>query len=162
MAKHSVRPPEWIDAAPIVVREQIVIDAAPAAVWAHIADHASWPTWFTQLDGVQPLGAPTGVGGGRRVSARKIVFDEEFTAWDASAHFAFAVVESNIPILAALSESVRLEAVDDGDRCRVTYRQGVEGRRGFGWLMALSWKPAAKGLPVALANLKQRVESATR
>jgi hypothetical protein len=158
MPKHPVRPPEWIDAAPIVVNESIVIDATPTAVWAHIVDHASWPKWFTQLNAVHPLGAPTGVGGGRRVIAGKLPLDEEFTAWDEDAHFAFAVTASKLPMLAALAESVRLEPVED-DRCCVTYRQGVEGRSGFGWLMALIWKRAAAGLPVALVNLKRHVES---
>jgi Polyketide cyclase / dehydrase and lipid transport len=160
MPQHPVKPPNWIDSAPIVVSEQIEIDAAPDVVWAHIIDHASWPTWFSQLDEVQPLGTPSGVGGGRRVIVGKLPLDEEFTAWDENEHFAFAVVASKLPILAALAESVRLEAVGD-DRCLVTYRQGVEGRRGCGWLMTQVWKRAAKGLPGALVNLKQRVESET-
>ncbi|MEP6297316.1 MAG: hypothetical protein ABJ382_08305, partial [Ilumatobacter sp.] len=72
----------------------------------------------------------------------------------------FAIVGSKLPMLAAAAESVRLESIDGG-RCRVTYRQGVEGRRGLGWLMKLAWTPARKGLPPALAALKQRVEADT-
>ena len=84
--------------------------------------------------------------------------DEEFTAWDENEHFAFAVTQTKIAILDTLAESVRLEPVGD-DSCRVTYRQGVAGKRGFGWLIGGIWKQAAKGLPVALQNLKTRVES---
>jgi Polyketide cyclase / dehydrase and lipid transport len=158
MPLHPVKPPEWIDSAPIVVNEQIVINATPNVVWGRIADHASWPTWFTQIDEVQPLGRPTGVGGGRRVIVGKLPLDEEFTAWDENEHFAFAVIASKLPILGALAESVRLEPVGDAG-CRVIYRQGVEGRRGCGWLMTQVWKRAAKTLPGALVNLKQLVES---
>lgn len=159
MPSHPVRPPEWIDSAPIVVDESIVIDAPPSAVWAEIADHASWPEWFTALDRVEPGPTAEGVGGTRRVIAQRLPIDEEFTVWDVDEHFAFAVTHSKLPILAALAESIRLEALDGGESSKVTYRQGVQGRTGFGWLMKLVWSRAAAGLPPALAALKQRVES---
>ncbi len=158
MPKHPVKQPEWIDSAPILVSESVEIDATPAEVWAHIADHESWPEWFDALDEVQPGETSSGVGGTRRVIVKPLPIDEVFTAWDEGEHFAFAIVGSKIPMLAAAAESVRLESIADR-RCRVTYRQGVEGRPGLGWLMKLAWKPASKGLPVALAALKQRVES---
>lgn len=158
MPKHPVKQPDWIDSAPILVSEFIEIDATPAEVWAHIADHASWPEWFEALDAVEPGSVSAGVGGTRRVTVKPLAIDEVFTAWDENEHFAFAIVGSKLPMLAAAAESVRLEPVADG-RCRVTYRQGIEGRRGLGWLMDLAWKPAAKGLPPALAALKQRVET---
>lgn len=158
MPSHQVHPPEWIDSAPIVVDESVVINASPAEVWAHIVDHTSWPEWFTALDKVEPGSSASDVGGTRRVFVKPIQLDEEFTAWDENEHFAFAITKSKIPILAALAESVRLEPVDDG--CRVTYRQGVEGRRGCGWIMGKAWAKSAKELPIALQNLKRRVESA--
>ncbi|MFK7917477.1 MAG: SRPBCC family protein [Ilumatobacter sp.] len=159
MATHPVKQPEWIDSAPILVSETIDIAATPSDVWAHIADHASWPEWFEALDEVHPGATSTGVGGTRTVVTKPLSIDEVFTAWDEGEHFAFAIVGSKIPMLAAAAESVRLEATNDGG-CRVTYRQGVEGRRGLGWLMKLAWAPAAKGLPAALTGLKQRVETA--
>lgn len=58
-----------------------------------------------------------------------------------------------------MAESVGLEPVDAGAHCRVTYHQGLEGRRGSGWLLKAMWSRAARGLPVALAKLKDRVES---
>ena len=158
MPKHPVKAPEWIEGAPILVEETIEIDASPDEVWAHIVDHANWPEWFDALDEVQPGSTSTGVGGTRRVIVSRLGIDEVFTAWDEAEHFAFAIVGSKIPILAAAAESVRLEAVGTG--CKVTYRQGVEGRRFCGWLMEKAWAPASKGLPAALAALKARVESA--
>jgi hypothetical protein len=164
MPKHPVQPPEWIDAAPIRVVEQIEIDAPPAVVWSHIVDHMSWPTWFTAVNRVEILGEPAGVGGGRRVFARRLAVDEEFTAWDENAHFAFAVVASNLPILHTLAESVRLEPSGTGTSAatRVVYRQGLRGRAGAGWLMRLLWRPAAKGLGPSLANLKTLIEAERR
>lgn len=156
MTTHTVQEPEWIDSAPILVSESIDIEAPPTEVWAHVADHESWPTWFEALERVEHLGSPTGVGGGRRVHLKAGALDETFTAWDDAEHFAFAVTSSSIPILRTLAESVRLTPIDGGTR--VTYRQGVEGRRGAGWLMRLVWKRAAAQLPDALTALKARVE----
>lgn len=157
VANHPVKQPGWIDTAPITVSESIEIAASPEEVWAHIADHESWPEWFGPIERVEPLGAPTGVGGGRRIFVAKRPIDETFTAWDENEHFAFAVIASKLPVLHALAESVRLEPTATGTR--VTYRQGLEGRRGFGWLMSLIWKRPAQQLAVAVKALKARVEA---
>ncbi|MEE8601720.1 SRPBCC family protein [Euzebya tangerina] len=157
MPIHPVRPPEWIESASTVVAESIDIAATPEEVWTHIADHAAWPEWFTALTRVDPGPIAAGVGGTRRVSASVLTIDEQFTAWDEAAHFAFAVTGSNLPVLGSLAESVRLTSTDTG--CRVTYRQGVQGRRGLDWVMARIWSRAALALPTALENLKRRVEA---
>lgn len=157
MANLPVNPPEWIDAAPICVERSIDIAAPPHAVWIRIADHLSWPEWFTALDSVQITGASSGVGGGRRVKANRVSMDEEFTVWDDDEHFAFAVIGTKLPILAAMAESVRLEPVGDG--CRVTYRQGLQGRRGFGRVLGAIWqRQGAPALDDALSNLKRLCE----
>ena len=144
MPSHPVQPPEWIDSAPIRVERSIDIDAPASLVWGHIADHVNWPVWFTTIDSVEVTGGATGVGGGRRVTVKKLALDEEFTAWDVDEHFAFAVVKSKIPILDTMAESVRIEPTDTG--CRVNYRQGLQAKRAMGKALELMWKPAAKGL----------------
>ena len=158
MPSHPVQPPEWIESAPIRVEKSIDIDAPASIVWGHIADHVNWPKWFTTLDAVELLGSPTGVGGGRRVIVKKLALEEQFTAWDVDQHFAFAVVRSKVPILDTMAESVRIESTETG--CRVNYRQGLQAKRGMGKALELMWKPAAKGLEEALANLKRLSESA--
>jgi len=157
MAKHPVQPPEWIDAAPILVREEIEIAAPPSAVWARIADHETWPEWFTALDRVERIGTGADVGSGRRVFVKRLPIEEEFTAWDVDEHFAFGVTSSKIPILHTMAESVRLEQTAAGT-C-VIYRQGLQGRSGFGWAMELAWKRPAKQLVDALERLRDLVES---
>ena len=158
MPTHPVQPPEWIDRAPIRVERSVDIAATPAAVWAVIADHERWPEWFTTIDAVVITAGATGVGGGRRVTVKPLRLEERFTAWDENEHFAFAVVGSKIPILAAMAESVRVEATERGSR--VVYRQGLQAKRGFGKALELMWKPAAKGLDEALVNLRVRLEAA--
>lgn len=156
MPRHAIRPPEWIDSAPIRVERSVDIAAAPEAVWAIVADHTGWPRWFTALDSVEVTGAADGVGGARRVTVKRLPLDEHFTAWNVDEHFAFAVVTSKIPILATMAESVRFEPVASG--CRVTYRQGLQAVRGAGFLLGLMWKPAAKQLETALTNLRSLAE----
>lgn len=157
MPTHTIQPPEWIDAAPIRVEASIEVAVPPAAAWERITDHAGWPEWFTALDRVEVIGSGEGVGGGRRVTAKRLTLEEEFTAWDENEHFAFAVTSSKLPILETLAESVRIEPTDEG--CRIVYRQGLQAKRGFGKVLDLLWKQAAKDLPVALANLKALLES---
>ncbi len=157
MPSHPVQPPEWIDSAPIRVERTVDIDTSPEVVWKIVADHARWPEWFTSLGSVEVTGAATGVGGKRRVTINRIALDEEFTAWDENEHFAFAVVATRIPFLDTMAESVRVEPTAGG--CRVIYRQGLQAKRGMGLLLDLAWKPAAKQLSAALANLKSLAES---
>jgi carbon monoxide dehydrogenase subunit G len=157
MPSHPVQPPEWIDSAPIRVERSIDIAAPPEAVWALIADHENWPNWFTTLSSVEVTGAPAGVGGQRRVTASRITIDEEFTVWDVNEHFAFAVVATKVPFLDTMAESVRIEPTADG--CRVNYRQGLQAKRGMGFLLEMAWKPAEKQLTTALENLKSLAES---
>ena len=157
MPTHTIQPPEWIDAAPIRVEASIDVAVPPAAAWKRIADHTGWPDWFTALDRVEVIGSGEGVGGGRRVTAKRVTLEEEFTAWDEDEHFAFAVTSSKLPILETLAESVRIEPTEAG--CRIVYRQGLQAKRGFGKVLDLAWKQAAKDLPVALSNLKHLLES---
>ena len=157
MPSHPVQPPEWIDAAPVHIVRSVEIDAPAAAVWERIADHETWPEWFTALDSVEVLGAAEGVGGGRRVTANRLPLDETFTAWDENGHFAFAIVRSKLPILHAMAESVRLEPTDDGG-CRVTYAQGLQAKRGFGFLLNAASKRLERELGNALDGLKAAVE----
>lgn len=159
MPKYAVHPPEWIDAAPTVAESSITIEASPADVWARIADHESWPTWFEDLKRVEPVGSGAGVGSGRRVSIGLITVDEEFTVWDENEHFAFAITKSPVPILKAMIESVRIEP-DGSGGCTVTYRQGLEGRRGLGWLVDRVGRQLQKQTGAALVNLRRQVTSA--
>lgn len=63
-------------------------------------------------------------------------------------------------MLETLAESVCLATIEGGTR--VTYRQGLSGRRGLGWAMKLAWSRAPRQLEQSLANLRDRVESEQR
>ena len=129
MAQLVERSPEWIGTAPVVVQNSRRIAASADAVWARIADHETWPEWFTDLSKVRVTTAASGVGGGREVSMPGITVREVFTAWEPPNHFAFTVVEGP-RVLAAMAESITIEP--DGDGCTITYAQGIEPATGFG------------------------------
>lgn len=157
MPKHPVKQPEWIESAPLTHSNTIDIAASPEVVWGHVADHESWSEWFTTLDKIEVTGSPTGVGGNRRVTVKWLPIDEEFTAWDPNERFAFAIIGTKIPFLHALAEDVRIEKTETGSR--VTYRQGVECKRWFGWLAKPLFGSLGASTAEALGNLKQRCEA---
>ena len=156
MAQLPVRQPDWIDTAPVVVRQERRVFAPPAAVWKHIADHETWPEWFKGLKQIEVTGEAEGIGGQRVATVRGAKVGEVFTAWEPDRQFAFAVV-SGPPVLAAMAESVVIEAIDNG--CVVTYTMGIEPARGFGWLVRLGRKGISKKLTKALDALAVRAEA---
>ncbi|HEY5663384.1 MAG TPA: SRPBCC family protein [Ilumatobacter sp.] len=155
MAQLPIRQPEWIPAAPVVVRRERHVDAPASAVWRHIADHETWPEWFPGLKRVEVPGSREGVGGQRLVSVPGATVGEVFTAWDPDARFAFAVVAAP-RVLASMAESVVIAA--DGDSCDVTYTIGIEPATGFGWFWRLAAGRMARMLERALVNLAERAE----
>jgi len=159
MPKHPTKQPEWIDSAPLTLSNTIDIGAPSEVVWGHVTDHESWSDWFTILDDVEVTGARTGVGGARRVTVKRLPLDEVFTAWDVDERFSFSIVASKLPFLHALAEDVRIEATATG--CRVTYRQGIECKRGLGWLAKPAFGSLDASTGAALRSLKQRCEADT-
>ena len=152
-----VHPPEWIDTAPVIASSNVAIETDPMTVWGFIADHESWPTWFTDLKKVERIGTGIGIGGGRRVHIGKISVEEIFTAWSPGEHFAFAVTKSPVPVLAAMIESVEISPTESG--CEVTYRQGLAPRRGTGRLVERVGTQLQGQSGAALVNLKRLAEA---
>ena len=157
MIQHEVRLPEWIESAPIRTSTSVQISATPATVWGYLADHTSWPRWFTLVDRVDVTGPPTGVGGARRVVIQRLPFDEQFTVWDEDREFSWAVTGSWLPILALMAESMRLEPTDHG--LRLHYEQGLQARRGFGGTLNAMWQRNLPGIQQGLDNLRQMSET---
>jgi hypothetical protein len=145
------REPDWISTAPIVVTRSRRIDASADVVWARIADHETWSEWFTALKSVRVTGEPAAVDGRREVSMSGVTVGEVFTAWEPDSLFAFSVVQAP-PILASMAESVALTA-EGPSACTITYTQGIEPARGFGWLWRLIAKRMTSELTKALDRL---------
>jgi uncharacterized protein YndB with AHSA1/START domain len=151
------RPADWTLRAPVTVRATREIAVSAADVFAVIADHEGWSTWFANVQRVVVTrGDGQSVGAGRRVTLRGgVTIDEEFLIWDPPRAFGFTVVAMRPRVVRSLNELV---TVDDlgGARCRVTYHQGVDPRAGSAWLVrALARWILPKVLGRALASLER-------
>ena len=124
------RPLDWLATAPVRIELAREMSVSAAAAFAVVADHERWPDWFSQLKRVEVTGAPTGVGGQRRVALAGVVVDEVFIAWEPDRLFAFTVTHATRPMAKAMVEAVQVEPLGD-DRCRVTYTQALEP---YGWM----------------------------
>ncbi len=115
---------EWIDRAPIRVQNETVVQADASAVFATLADHESWPTWFPGMRRARVDGRSTGVGATRTVWVGPVAVKEKFVAWEPDTRYSFTLTESGAPGLASMVEDFQLEPVD-ACRTRVRYVIGV-------------------------------------
>lgn len=158
MPKLERHDPDWNDTAPTQVVVERRIDATAEAIWAELADHESWPEWFDNLSDVEVTGAASGVGAQRRVTVKGAgPFDEIFNTWDENAAFGFTVVETRVPVFAALNELVTLTPADDG--VLVRYQQAIELKRWVSPLARFVTPRLRSSLEDALEALAGRVES---
>lgn len=156
---HTVRreDPSFVDRAPILVTEEVTIDAPPAAVWPALADAEAWTEWFTGMREARYTSPePHGVGSTRQVAVKSLRVDEEILAFDPAERFAFCVTAANVAMLAAMVEVVTLDAAD-GDRTRVVYRQAVELNPWFRPLTPLIRRQLQAGLRSGLPGLSRWV-----
>jgi hypothetical protein len=108
-------PPEHMDF------EQDVAASADA-VFAILADTDRMSLWLDDFVGAEWLGEPRGgAGSRRRVRLRTLTVIERFVAWEPGKRFAFTMEAISLPIVRAVGEDMRLEAVGEG-RCRVRWR----------------------------------------
>jgi hypothetical protein len=158
MAQLVPRSLDWIVTAPVVISESREMPVSAAAAFAVVADHERWPEWFTSLKRVELTGAPTGVGGQRRVHVRGASIDEEFIGWETDRLFAFTITHASRPIARSMAESVRVEPLGDS-RCRVTYTQAIEPHRWMTPMFAVARRPVGKMLRGALEGLERAASS---
>lgn len=161
-AVHELAPRDldWIPVAPLRVQESRDIGAPAASVFAIVADHEGWSSWFEGVSKVEVTGAPTGVGGQRRVHLGRIVVDEVFIGWEDDRLFAFTLTGLSKRLVRSMAESVRVEPLEDG-RCRVTYSMGIEPRPGLKAITRLVTLQLGGRLRKALGKLAEKAASPT-
>jgi uncharacterized protein YndB with AHSA1/START domain len=151
------QPDSWLDVASERCEASVEMVATPDRIWEVLADHESWPEWFTAVNTVTVTGASTGMGAERRVTLPGMVIDEEFVAWDEGERFAFTVVALSRPVFESLNERVTIEDLGDG-LSRVTYVQAFEPKPWFRLPFKLIKPQFRRGLQWGLKGLTQRVE----
>jgi uncharacterized protein YndB with AHSA1/START domain len=152
--RSALRPEDlsFVSRAPVVVRAEVTVPAAPAAVWPAFADAPTWVEWFAGMNDARWTSPPPHAAGSTR-SVRVMGFeaDETILAFDPAKRFAFRVDAANVPVLAALVEEVTLEPAGAGTR--VVYRQALELRPWLRWLAPLLRGQMQRGLERGLAGL---------
>lgn len=147
----------WIDEAPTTVSQTRRIAATPDAVWAHVADHAAWPTWFPGIKKVVPGSTADAVDGTRTVHLTGMAVEERFLAWEPGVQFAFTGVGATRKALKSLVENIELTP-DGDDATTVTYSIALEaGLPLLGKIVGAGMKQASGK---ALAELAKRANPA--
>ncbi|RSS83434.1 SRPBCC family protein [Streptomyces sp. WAC06614] len=137
----------------------IMIDAAPAAVMAVIADFARYPEWTGEVKEAEVLATDAQ---GRAEKVRLLldagaIRDDHTLAytWKGSDEVSWTLATSQM--LRQLDGSYRLAPVDGGTRTEVTYQLTVDVK--IPMLGMIKRKAEKVIIDRALAGLKKRVES---
>ncbi len=112
---------DYFAVAPVRLQCEAHIRATPDAVFAKLAEPASWPAWFPLMTRARWV-APTtsGAVGAERDVAMRILghFRERMIAWQPGERFAFTMVKSSSPFASAMAEDYQLHAVPGGTQLR--------------------------------------------
>ena len=120
---------EFIDSAPVRHVCTEVVAAAPAAVFAAIAeDPAGWGSWYPGFShqGRYLSLPPHGVGAVREVTMLGVRFREQILAWESPHRWAFYVDQAAVPFARRFAEDYRI--TPDGDRATVTWTLAIDPR----------------------------------
>ena len=158
MRSLTPQPPEWIDTAAVQADATREVAATPDEVFAALADHETWPEWFTALSKVERFGElHEGVGSNRRVHiGSKVSIEEEFNIWEPGQAWGFTIIAASIPGLRSMNERVTIEAVGT-DRSRVTYLMGIDPQPWLRPLVVLARRRLTKELSAALEGLDAHI-----
>jgi hypothetical protein len=151
------RPIEWVSESPVRIPARTTATAAPAAVFAVLADHLAWPEWFGSVRKVEVIGAAEGIGATRRVHAAGMVIEEEFIAWDPGRRWAFTATALRPAFTRSLVEDCGLVATDGGTE--ITYTMHLDPPPALRPVVAAAAPMIRRQLSRALANLAARASS---
>jgi uncharacterized protein YndB with AHSA1/START domain len=118
---------EWALEAPIRIQRVVDLDATPEAVFAVLADHERWPTWFGGMRRVHIDGPAEGPGALRTVWIAAARVQERFVVWEPPSRLAFTLVSADLPGLRSMVEDWVLTPREGG--CRLTITIGAQARR---------------------------------
>jgi uncharacterized protein YndB with AHSA1/START domain len=152
--RFRLRPEEigFVERAPVLVRAEVTVPAAPDAVWPAFGDAPTWVEWFTGMDDARWTSPPPHAAGSTRsVRVMGLAADETILAFEPGKRFAFRVDAANLPVLTALVEDVTLEPAGAGTR--VVYRQALALRPWLRWLAPPLRRQMQAGLERGLAGL---------
>lgn len=116
---------EFIERAPVRIREETVIGAPPSDIWPALADPAAWTGWFVGMGACRSTSPePVTAGSTRYVEVKALKINETILAFDVERTYAFRLDDANIAALAAMVERITLTPEDRATR--VVYEQSLE------------------------------------
>lgn len=153
------RAPDWIATAPVQIRKEAVISAAPDKVWSALADNGTWPDWFPGFKACKFTSLPPhGEGSQRLVHQDAFKVEEIITLWETGRAWGMTVSKINAPVLKSMSEQVFLTP-QGPDTTHIDWRIGID----LAWLGRILKGPlvgkTTQSLEQALINLDQKLSS---
>jgi hypothetical protein len=95
----------WLAGAPLVVSNEVSVQAPSSHVFAMLADIGNWNTWCTGVSKAEVVGPlATGIGARRKVKAGGIQFEEVFVAWEDGVRVTFSGLTTSAPGFRSLVE----------------------------------------------------------
>jgi hypothetical protein len=102
------------------------INCSAMHLFEALADIEQLPSWLDEYKGASWLtDAPFGLGSLREVRLKTLTVHERFVAWDPGKRISFTMEGITLPIVSALGEDMRIEAIDDS-HCRLKWRVAYE------------------------------------
>ena len=144
-------------------RASVVVNltSTPQQIWELLTDPPSWPRWFAGVTSCEATSEPAkGLHATRTIVVNRIRAEEQIIAWQPHQLWAFAVVQTNIPIARRWVERVQIEPTAQGST--VTYATGIEL---YGWTRFLgpmigreiskSWRGGLHGIDRHYGNSRR-------
>lgn len=125
---------EFADTAPVTAEGAAVVTGTPEEVWAVLADHQGWPSWFA---GVKSC-------------------EERFVAWDRAKRWAFTVTDMRPAAVRSLVERITIAELAPG-RTRVTYRMAFDPKPWLKPVAPLLARAMSANLTKAMVSLGRQV-----
>jgi len=122
----------FLDDPPVLIVNEIELEASAAAVFDVFADADSWPKWFPSIDSAEYTSEPPyGIGTTRTIRSA-LTAHETFMVWEPGKAFGFYFNALSGPWFRSFAEIYQLEDIGE-NRCRFTWRTGYKTSF-LGWL----------------------------
>ncbi len=109
---------EFLDSAPVVLRETLKLAAPPVAIFDALAEPSSWNSWFTLMRDARWTSIETAcVGAERYVSVHVLGnLEERIVAFERGKRFSFTMLKGTLPAAESMLEDYLLFAENGGTR----------------------------------------------
>lgn len=112
----------FLETPPASMDFEETMDCSADELFLALADADKLADWLDDFVGVAWLTEPPrGVGSRREVRLKTLTVREHFIVWEPGKRFAFTMEAISLPVVNAMGEDMRIEAIDDG-HCRLTWR----------------------------------------